>query len=213
MSRVTSSGTCVLCGEELAKNRMTKHVAACAQKKGGRERSFHIVAEGRYAPEYWLHLDVRHRARLDDLDAFLRRTWLECCGHMSQFEIDGRQYLSQTYAPGQKTMAIALGDVLHPGLKFTHTYDFGTETELRLRVVAELSGAPAKGGVRLLARNRPPEFSCVDCGGSATDLCTQCSSGGPGWLCRRCGRKHECGEEMLLPVVNSPRVGQCAYTG
>lgn len=24
---------------------------------------------------------------------------------------------------------------------------------------------------------------------------------------------HDCGEEMLLPVINSPRVGTCAYSG
>lgn len=26
-------------------------------------------------------------------------------------------------------------------------------------------------------------------------------------------KTHECGEDMLLPVVNSPRVGMCDYTG
>jgi hypothetical protein len=25
--------------------------------------------------------------------------------------------------------------------------------------------------------------------------------------------EHECGEEALLPVVNSPRMGMCGYTG
>jgi hypothetical protein len=39
--------------------------------------------------------------------------------------------------------------------------------------------------------------------------------------CRLCGQlisnpcaaKHECGEEMLLPVLNSPRAGVCGYCG
>jgi len=34
-----------------------------------------------------------------------------------------------------------------------------------------------------------------------------------GWLCDECAPKHKCGEDMLLPVVNSPRVGKCGYTG
>jgi hypothetical protein len=34
-----------------------------------------------------------------------------------------------------------------------------------------------------------------------------------GWLCDECAVGHECGEEMLLPVVNSPRVGVCGYVG
>ena len=36
---------------------------------------------------------------------------------------------------------------------------------------------------------------------------------GEGWVCDECAPKHKCGEDMLLPVVNSPRVGMCGYTG
>jgi len=32
-------------------------------------------------------------------------------------------------------------------------------------------------------------------------------------VCEGCAGEHECGEEMLLPVVNSPRVGMCGYEG
>jgi hypothetical protein len=28
-----------------------------------------------------------------------------------------------------------------------------------------------------------------------------------------CVKDHECGEEMLLPMANSPRAGVCGYTG
>ena len=34
-----------------------------------------------------------------------------------------------------------------------------------------------------------------------------------GWLCQSCADEHECGEDMLLPVVNSPRTGVCGYAG
>ena len=43
--------------------------------------------------------------------------------------------------------------------------------------------------------------------------CAQCIYEGGGWLCEACAKSHECGEEMLLPVVNSPRVGTWGYTG
>jgi hypothetical protein len=33
-------------------------------------------------------------ATLAKLDAFLRETWLECCGHLSSFEIAGERYAS-----------------------------------------------------------------------------------------------------------------------
>jgi hypothetical protein len=33
-----------------------------------------------------------------------------------------------------------------------------------------------------------------------------------GWLCDAHAEKHK-HQDMFLPVVNSPRVGQCGYTG
>lgn len=214
MGTATSLGTCAVCSDELPKNRMTKHLAACVQRKPGRGTRFHLIVQGLYAPEYWLHLEAQPRAKLRDLDGFLRRTWLECCGHLSAFEIEGRQYVSDAKTdPDDGTMAVSIGDVLRPGLAFKHTYDFGTSTELGLRVVAEHESVPGKDKVRLLARNNPPRFECGGCGEPAIGVCTGCSWERPGWLCARCGRKHECGEEMLLPIVNSPRVGQCGYTG
>ncbi|MDD4580331.1 MAG: hypothetical protein PHF80_06615 [Methanothrix sp.] len=43
--------------------------------------------------------------------------------------------------------------------------------------------------------------------------CCVCSGESTGRVCDECGKTHECGEDMLLPVVNSPRVGMCDYTG
>jgi hypothetical protein len=44
----------------------------------------------RYPSGYWLHLHADERATFKTLDTFLRKLWLECCGHMSEFFI-GRQ--------------------------------------------------------------------------------------------------------------------------
>ena len=44
-------------------------------------------------------------------------------------------------------------------------------------------------------------------------ICAQCIYEDKGCLCDACARSHECGEEMLLPLVNSPRAGVCGYTG
>src|SRR5471032_2915093 len=65
-----------------------------------------------------------------------------------------------------------------------------------------------RGPVELLARNDAPQIVCDECGSLATaQICSECDSRGEGWLCEACAAKHECGEEMLLPVVNSPRAG------
>jgi predicted RNA-binding Zn-ribbon protein involved in translation (DUF1610 family) len=193
---------------------MTKHIAKCPQRKSGNESRFHIVVQGLYLPQYWLHVEAKPMARLSDLDGFLRDIWLECCGHMSSFEIEGQEYMcGQTFDSDAESMKVLLGRVLSPGLKFRHTYDFGTSTELDLRVVGELLAVPGKEKIRLLARNLAVCFECSECGKAAAQLCSQCSCEREAWLCDACGSKHECGEEMLLPIVNSPRVGQCGYTG
>lgn len=44
-------------------------------------------------------------------------------------------------------------------------------------------------------------------------VCSICIYEGKGWVCDECAPEHECEEEMFLPVVNSPRVGMCAYYG
>ena len=36
---------------------------------------------------------------------------------------------------------------------------------------------------------------------------------GGGLLCEDCAKTHEGGEDMLLDVCNSPRMGVCGYTG
>ena len=33
------------------------------------------------------------------------------------------------------------------------------------------------------------------------------------FVCDQCLESHECGEEMVLDVVNSPRMGVCGYVG
>ncbi len=84
-----------------------------------------------------MHLEVPAEATLDTLDRFLRDTWLECCGHMSEFEIEGTRYTVEPMDIDDESMDAKLKDVLTPGMKFEHTYDFGSSTHLRLKVVSE----------------------------------------------------------------------------
>jgi hypothetical protein len=162
---------------------------------------------------YWMHIEIPENATLADLDGFLREIWLECCGHLSSFEIGGETFISKKIEPGDRSMKIALGKVIAPGMKFEHIYDFGTSTELSLKVVSAREGLAKGKTVRILARNDPPDIRCQSCGKPATAVCCQCIYEGTGWVCEECGALHECGDDMLLPVVNSPRVGMCGYTG
>ncbi len=224
-SRRTSAGTCELCGATVTKRSMAKHLQTCipqheakeaegAKKPADEVKFFHILVEG-YTP-YWLHIEARADTTLKKLDAFLRDTWLECCGHLSAFHIGGRSYMYMytTTGLGGRSMNAKLDTVLTQGTVMSHEYDFGSTTELGLTVLGERTGPAPDKPVRLLARNDPPASVCQECGQPATQVCTECLwSDTEGWFCDKCADEHEHDEEMFLPVVNSPRVGVCGYSG
>lgn len=161
-----------------------------------------------------MHLEAPADGTLEYLDRFLRDTWLECYGHLSAFTIEGRTYASDASEEMEdESIDVELGEVLSVGTKFYHEYDFGTTTELALRVASEREGEFRGKFIQLLARNDPPSITRESCGRIATQVCSGCIWSGEGWLCDECAGEHGCGEEMFLPVVNSPRVGMCGYTG
>jgi hypothetical protein len=214
MAKKASKGACLLCKASYTGTGMAKHLQSClpkhlrnqlAKKKSKSQPIFHIMAQGAYSPEYWLHLKISSDAKLKDLDQFLRDIWLECCGHMSLFR-QGRHELKM----GSKLM-----DVLRPGMELIHEYDFGDTTELLVKVIAQCEGPiKAKSPIEILARNDPPEILCNKCGQAlAVEICVECQSEDSGWLCESCAREHGWDEEMRLPVANSPRTGVCGYTG
>lgn len=231
MKNKISQGKCQLCGSYLARKDMTRHLKACAEKKDAAETAskkrrtrqtgiFHLFVEGRFQSAYWLHLKIRSDSTLRDLDHFLRAIWLECCGHMSAFRIEEKSYLSQLFEESsfgwgperrEYKMDVKLGKVLRPGMKFFHEYDFGTPTELSLKVLSYREGY-MKERLRLMARNESPPILCEMCGAKADLVCAECIWAKGAWLCKKCAKGHE-HDDMLLPVVNSPRVGQCGYTG
>jgi len=225
MARQTSNGKCSICGGIFSKAAMGKHLKSCNQRNetsrmsssGSSQRktkTFHLAVEGRYNPQYWLCIEAPAAVKLAALDKFLRQIWLECCGHMSAFTIEGQTYSVAPMAEyDDKSMNIKLEDVLEPGMKFYHEYDFGSTTHLSLKIVSEEERKIEGKSIRVLARNEPPSIPCVCCGKTASQVCAECGWSGEGWLCEQCAAKHQCGEDMLLPVVNSPRVGVCGYTG
>jgi Plasmid pRiA4b ORF-3-like protein len=227
MTRQTSKGTCTFCHRELSKASMTRHLQSCEQRiamqgegshqKAQKTRAFHLIVEGYRLPMYWMHLEVAAGATLATLDRFLRDTWLECCGHLSAFTIGGVRYSVDAaiyeWDTSSKNMQVRLEQVLHPGQTCSYEYDFGSTTELMLKVISEREVLAKKQAIEILARNTLPIVPCDECGKPASTTCTQCLYEDQGYLCDPCAKDHACGEEMLLPMVNSPRAGVCGYTG
>jgi len=243
--RQMSRGSCHLCGKEFSKNKIGLHLEECWTNLTMKEehdprtlaptRFFRLFVEARDEPKYWLHLDIRADATLEDLDDFLRRIWLECCGHLSAFTInaaDGGETRYRWEPPGgfgdddffdrldtvfgmprEIRMDIALADTLSPGLTFEYEYDFGSTTELKLRVLSEHEEPTRRKNLRVLARNDPPFNPCLECGQPADWIGTYGGSYETRTICDACTEKKGFGDAQLLPLVNSPRTGVCGYTG
>jgi hypothetical protein len=200
---------------------MGRHLIACQAKKqqdqkdaaNGQEPTtiYHIWISS-YKP-FWLHIEIVTSTTLEHLDQFLRDIWLECCGHLSQFRIGDQSYLVPMamdgwWDPGAESMDVRLTEVLRLKDKFEYEYDFGSTTDLGGQIYAVREGV-LRRQLRILARNDLPRLQCAGCGTEAQVICVDC------WdlFCEACLVDHGCGAEMTLPVVNSPRMGVCGFTG
>src|SRR5437764_872824 len=105
-TKVSTPGICSFCKGEFDKGKMTQHLRYCKQRAASiaaqaedtvqqRTRLFHLIVEGHYNPQYWMHLEIPAREPLETLDSFLRNIWLECCGHLSEFKIGDISYSSE----------------------------------------------------------------------------------------------------------------------
>jgi len=220
MAIKTTEGVCRSCLKRFSGRAMGRHLLACKAKKQADEEAaasvktqetiYHIRISCYRI--FWLHIEMPAAATLDDLDLFLRGIWLECCGHLSEFTIHGERYAAPMEddwgGMASKSTDVSLDRVLHVKDKFEHVYDFGSSTYLEGQIVAKRTGV-LEDTVSILARNNLPEFACEDCDSAATWICTECGE----FYCDRCLKEHDCGEEMTLPVVNSPRMGVCGYCG
>ncbi len=213
-----TKGDCVFCQQSFTKGGLTKHLQTCAKRKelmyaadakAGKEQVlYHLAIQDKYAKDFWLHVEMNGTAQLSDLDSYLRSIWLECCGHLSAFEIKGEEAVSMSRRADQ---------VFELDMELEHIYDFGESSETLIKVVGKRQGkALSKHPLKLMARNELPEIYCIECGQPASWLCQECiiEDNESGLLCDKHVKKHphdNYGEPIEL--VNSPRLGMCGYTG
>jgi len=177
-----------------------------------------LIVESADWRDFYLHVECAPRATLRALDALLRDTWLECCGHLSSFEIGGQRTedaggFDDWGMDAVKPLSTRIEAALAPKTRFSYQYDFGSTTRLAGRLNGWIEGVKAPARPRVVARDRIPRVACTRCGAAAAQICVFCADGP---LCGECLVAHaesDCGDEGLLPVVNSPRMGVCAYAG
>jgi hypothetical protein len=215
-----TKGICAYCGQPIGKTAAARHFASCpacqnaaahAEKsKRKPETLYRLRVQAQGQPEYWLDLEMRGGARLSDLDEYLRGIWLECCGHMSQFSVDG-------WGGGEVAKSRTIENAFGTGAELTHIYDFGTSSYTLIKSVGTRQGKPlTQHPVALLMRNEAPVYECMECQQPAAWFCSECvyEHEESGLLCDRHveGHPHENYGEPV-PVVNSPRFGMCGYEG
>ena len=218
--RKQSKGQCTFCGKEMTGGGLVRHLKTCnarqdaiamatIKKRGKDIPIYHLQIKDAWNSNFWLHLEMNGTASLYDLDAYLRAIWLECCGHMSRFSLDG-------WGSPDIPMTRKLKDILTVGSQLLHQYDFGTTSETWIKAVDMRMGKPlSRHPIYLMARNNPPDdLFCAECGKPATDLCTECmwDEDDKFFFCDEHAETHE-HDDMLLAVVNSPRMGMCGYDG
>lgn len=103
-----------------------------------------------------------------------------------------------------------------------YEYDFGSTTELVLRIYSCREGEKKNNKIVILSRNNPPKFLCSKCKQKEAKWVDfeRYYEGLPFW-CEEClkaesGDEEEeeyYGSETLLPICNSPRMGVCGYEG
>ncbi|MFZ2358222.1 MAG: hypothetical protein WA040_02645 [Anaerolineae bacterium] len=228
-NRKQSAGACAYCGKEMTRGGLARHLRTCLQRqqaiatanarRGQDQTLYHLQVQDAWSSRYWLHLEMRGNATLEDLDHYLRAIWVECCGHLSAFEIGGTHY-TQVFNDGmgygeEKSMNVRVHRLFSPGMEIPYEYDFGTTTELLIKVVEQRQGKPTtKNPIVLMARNAFEPPPCAECGQPADFVCAECvwDDEANAVFCETHADEHE-HDDMLMPIVNSPRTGMCGYDG
>ena len=187
-------GTCFICQQTVPGDRIRRHLLDCIESRTGLKPSPNprrrdprrtawktacLSIRARERPR-WLELGVRCDTTLHELDRFLRGVSLECCGHLSHFEIGDDIYSLAVRAHGRTgSPVVAHGEDHQCGhtparqirvrarLRQSHRADSRTPRRLR---GAGAGGQPfaavARREIVILARNNPLQ-ACLRCGGPA----------------------------------------------
>lgn len=222
-----AKGKCKYCGKEYTRGYIIRHLASCKERKRRLEGEtgkrkigyFELLISAKYNPDYWLVIEAKETAALKDIDKFLRDIWLECCGHLSAFQINGVSYESDPdpdpfWGREAKSMNNKLKTVLQKGMTIGYEYDFGSTTELVIEVKDYRTGCDNKEKLTILSRNNAATYLCGSCGKrEAAYIDVYRVYDGNPFLCEECSQQGGGEEEFLLKVCNSPRMGVCGYDG
>lgn len=225
-----SEGVCLYCKKVISKQGMNRHVGThfktmakeLAKDNKDRGKYYHVSVT---AAEMFLTLAVEETTLFEDLDDFLRAIWLECCGHMSSFRANsGVTIMDMTddfgfgFERGTKSMETKVGKVFKKDMLLTYEYDFGSTTELKIKVMDKYTIPLQEDNILLISRNEPLPILCMTCEKEPAEEICGVHVYDDGFFCKKCAKKHakKCDDfedYAKMSVINSPRMGVCAYEG
>lgn len=241
--KLNSEGKCLFCSKLYKKGGINRHLQKHLEQKaieGRPGKSFLLKVETDKSwgsTPYFLSLWMDGETKMNELDFFLRSIWLECCGHMSSFTnpkerskygdmgnfFDLENFLkkgknSMEAQNGEVPMSRKAKAVFEEKLTLEYEYDFGSTTALQITAMQEYP-VKADQKIVLLSRNEPLAMMCSSCGKKpATQVCSVCLYEEDAQFCDSCAVKHakQCedfDDYAAMAIVNSPRMGVCAYEG
>lgn len=163
---------------------------------------------------YWMFVVMNGNLKLSKLDNFLKDTWLECCGHLSKFTINDKEYgcdnMSYDTDEENNNMDHKIKDILEEDVVFTYEYDFGSTTELFISVIKIFNSKNNK--ILIVSQNSNPKYKCNICKKfNSVKICLECQN----TFCNKCtsNKKHTCDpdDECIFDLINSPRMADCFY--
>lgn len=223
-----TKGMCRFCHKDYAKRGIVRHLASCKERKkleesiNTRKKAgyFELMITAPGIGMYWLAIEIKDDVTLGQLDAFLRDIWLECCGHLSSFFIGGMEYCisEEDIWDDVTNMEYMLRDLLDEGMEFSYIYDFGSSTELNIKVTNHRTGKYREEEIKIMARNNPAVYICQRCGKPAEFLTFDMENWMEAYWCGECLEKafneYELDDSvMVYQICNSPRMGVCGYEG
>ena len=155
-SSITSNeGTCFVCHQTILAEQAIAHLKVCGSvvKVHQVEHVFQIiVASGN---DYWVCIEAAGSTTLQDLYLFLRNNWWECCGHVSEFIVDGAD-TTEPYMDKTLTEMFVVGSTFY--------YDHNSEDPDRVtgHVLALKKTKPIKSISLILRKNMHVE-KCESC--------------------------------------------------
>lgn len=146
--------TCLLHGRSIIRDDITGELKQEPVNIISNYMFFHVTTT--YTSLHHLYLLVDQSETFRVLDLFLRAIWLECCGHLSSFYLNGQSFESDMILAseqGRMGLDYPIKDFMGESDSMIYEYDFGSTTALKVTLVQESVNFQSDHPIIIVGRN------------------------------------------------------------